>query len=189
MFFSKSRFLGCIALVGLLTFAGCQGDDFTTVDVQGRATFPPEFRSSLGLLDPVRNSPLQVVDLGRAGEITAVSSTDDDGNYFVTIPPTVSAAVIVFGEVRVSGLVDVRFGSKTKSFDGITDVACEAGVTAVVEGAITSVELDEERINNFEAGARAYLAANSLNFADPAAVTAAAQAVRVLTDDGAHGPR
>jgi hypothetical protein len=186
--FSHARAV-CLALLVAPFFAACKGDSFTTVDLAGRAAYPPGFRASLGQVAPI-NTQFQVVDLARRAEeqVVAQGQTNSEGEYSVTIPVTTSVAVIVLGEVRVSGLIDPRLGSVGKDFNGTTDIACEAGVTAVTEGAITHSQLDEERIQNLEEGAAVVVQEQAIDYTDSDGSRArAAQRVRELTDDGDHG--
>ncbi len=177
--------------VGAVVCAGCSGDDVFFVDLTGRAVFPPEFSGGLGATRGVSDSPFVVLDLARIAPDNVVSSgtTDAEGNYATTIPVTFSAAVVILGEIRVSGLLDTREGSVSKNFDGITDVACQAGVTAINDGSITAFELDDGRIANLEAGAAVVLQQMTVDFTDAdGSRTAAANKVREITLDGAQSP-
>lgn len=189
----KKRVFGysSVLLFMLATCLGCSGDEFSTVILSGQATFPPEFTGRLGEVVPVSNTPFQVIDLARASNanLVATGATDPSGNYAITVPVTTSVAVVVLGEVRVSGLIDPRRGSVSKSFDGITDIACQAGVTALTEGAIDSTQLDEERISNLELAASVVAGQMTVDFSDAdGSRTAAAAKVREITEDGDHPP-
>jgi len=186
-----SRLLTGIALTATLLFAGCHGDDFSSVDLTGQATFPPQFRTALGELVPVANSLFQVIDLSRGpnDNVVGVGVTDANGNYAVTVPATFSAAVVVLGDVRVSGLVDPRKGSVSKDFSGVTDLACEAGVTAVFDGSINAFDMNGGRIAVLEQTAAQVAAVTAIDYTDSdGSRTAAVQLIRQLTDDGAHLP-
>jgi len=179
-------------VVVLLVFAGCDGDKATLISLNGTAVFPPEFRGALGALVPVSNAPVNVIDLqrGPASDPVAIAATDDKGAYAVNIPLTPSAAVLVLGAVRVSGLVDTRNGSVAKNFDGVTDVACQAGVTAVTEGALNASDLTKERIRILERTAQVVVAESHIDFTDAdGSRTAAAARVRALSNDGDHLPQ
>lgn len=175
---------------------GSTGD--ATIELVGNAFFPGQVFASK---TAVANSPFIVVDFVKAADKQTVASgvTDSAGAYDVVITQSKVIAVIVSGQpsssttVRVSGLISAdpsdieKSGLIGKDFDGITDVACEAGVTAIVQGAVLGQDFSSERIANLEAAAA--LVEPDVNHFDPASVTAGAARVRALTDDGAHPPR
>ena len=141
---------------------------------------------------PAANKEVRVLDLTRGanGDPVAISATDSTGAYAVSIPITPSAAVIVLGDVRVSGLVDTRKGSVTKSFDGVTDIACQSGVTAIGDGSINASDLTEQRIAILEQTAAIVKTQINVDYTDSdKSLTAAANRVRELSDDGDHLPR
>jgi len=176
----------------LLALASCDGDKVTLVTLTGKATYPVEFRGALGAVEPVANKEVRVLELARgpAADPVAISATDSAGNFAVSIPPTPSAAVIVLGDVRVSGLIDTRNGSVNKDFNGVTDVACQAGVTAIGDGSINATDLTAERIQILEQTAAIVVKQINIDHTDAdGSLTAAANKVRELSDDGDHLPR
>ena len=81
--------LGTLALTGLpFLMSGCQSDDFTTVDLAGRAIYPPQLAPTLGEVVPARSVPFQVVDLGRAAgeDVVAPGQTDQNGGDLFSVP-------------------------------------------------------------------------------------------------------
>lgn len=175
-----------LALVLGIALGGCGGGTSEPggAVVSGQATFPPQAGGG-----PVAQAPVVVLDL-QTGRQIPQGVTDAQGNYRALVGDPRTVAVIVQGvisgrNVRVSGLVDVRVQA-LKNFDGTTDVACEAGVTAVLSGALPAGLLTAERIRNLELAAARIV--GTVNFLDPAAVTAAAALVRQLTNDGARPP-
>ncbi|MCB0344266.1 MAG: hypothetical protein KDD66_04080 [Bdellovibrionales bacterium] len=187
----SSKFAALIlGLIAIAACIGCQSDKLTTIVLSGRALFPPEF-TGLGEQVPVANTDFAVLDLSLPGDsnVVAVGVTDIAGNYFTRINATPSVAVVVLGAVRVSGLIDTTSSFVEKAFDGITDVACEAGVTAIGEGKIFPFEMDAERISNLEAGAFMAVQQIAVDYTDSdGSRTAAVNLTRQLTDDGAHPP-
>lgn len=188
--------LWAVVLLGLISAAavsGCQSDTLTTVVLSGRGVYPPEVASgALGEQEPVANAVFQVLDLTLPADnnIVSVGVTDIDGVYFTRINATPAVAVVMLGVVRVSGLIDSTVTAVTKDFNGVTDIACEAGVTAIYEGAILSFDLDQQRIANLEAGAAVALQQIDVDFTDEdGSRTAAVLLTRQLTDDGAHPPQ
>ncbi len=168
----------------------CQSDRLTTIVLSGNAFFPPEF-TGLGEQVPVANTEFAVLDLSLPGDnnVVSVGVTDINGTYFTRINPTPSVAVVVLGAVRVSGLIDSTKAVIQKNFNGVTDVACEAGVTAIADGSILPLELDESRIANLEAGAAIAIQQIAVDFTDDdGSRTAAVNLTRQLTNDGANPP-
>jgi hypothetical protein len=172
------------------TLIGCSGGGGSSSGFfSGRATFPPQLQTGADL-EPVKDSDFDVLDLNLPADAGVVASgrTDEDGNFEISIDRTTAIAIVVKGGVRVSGLFPGDDGDFAKNLDGTTDVACEAGVTAVYDGSIRDEDLTLERINNLEAGAAVVVATQDVDYTDPTSVSAAAVAVRTLTDDGAHLP-
>ena len=178
--------LGAVLALGVLV-TGC-GDGgkggSNRVSVSGNANFP----SQVGGGD-VSDAPFVIIDPDRPNDPLASGVSTSDGRYFGIIRKTISVAVLLSGvaqgsKVRVSGLIPAEHNSTEKTLNGQTDIACEAGVQAVIDGDINGNDLDADRIANLE-GAAARFAATT-DFKDPAAVTAAANQVRALTNDGAH---
>ncbi len=192
----KRVYLTCFLLCSVMFLAGCdQHNDPNTgdnlVNLRGQAFFPVQLTTNKVA---VANSPFQVLDFQKAAnrQVVADGVTGADGSYDVVITQSKIVAVIVSGAVRVSGLISAdasdeeKAGLLGKDFDGVTDVACEAGVTAILDGAVSPDAFDDERIANLEAGAAAI--DGTFDHADPAAVSAAALQVRALTDNGDHLP-
>ena len=203
-----TRNFGRLVAVVLLSLAcacgggGSDGDDNennTEARLQGTANLPPEVNASSA---PVINADFKVIDLEKpvATQQVATGVTDGQGKYDVVVKQSKLVAVVVNGEVRVSGLISADpdagksntdnkgFLDISKNFNGVTDIACEAGVTAVNTGAVSASDFKASRIANLEAGALVVTSSSSVNFRDPAAVTAAAALVRSLTQDGAVAP-
>ncbi len=169
-------------------------DNSTEARLQGTANLPPQVSPQSA---PVINTDFKVIDLEKPVEAQQVATgvTDGQGKYDVTVQQSKIVAVIVNGEVRVSGLISADpetankgFISIGKNFNGITDVACEAGVTAIRSGAVSANDFKASRIANLEAGALVVVNSTTVNYRDPASVTAAAALVRSLTQDGAIPP-
>lgn len=180
-----------VSILAAVSLSACKGDVVTSIFLTGQATFPPESALSLGEVTPVANTPFQVLDLARASgdELVAAGTTDASGNYAVTIAPSPVVAVVVLGEVRVSGLIDARNGDSQKSFNGITDIACEAGVGAIAAGLVDVPDMTSARIANLEAGAAKVLQEQEIDFSDlEGSVVPAAQRVLELTSNGANPP-
>ncbi len=185
--------LGLVTCLGLL--AGCgdhggnTGDNLITI--VGRASLPPQVSAAKAF---AANAPFQVIDLQRspAKQVVFTGVTDDTGAFGVTLTQSRSLVVIVSGAVRVAGLVsgDAKEIEKevlfSKDFDGVTDVACEAGTNAIADGSLSPDDIMQERIANLEAAAA--LVAPTVNYFEPASVTAGGQRVRDLTDNGDHPP-
>ncbi len=131
--------------------------------------------------------------VGRLGRTQEVGRTDANGNYSVEIPAQRVAAIIVTGDndqgqaVRVSGLVTPDQENVSKVLNSQTDIACEAGLSALNDGTIAPGDFSQDRINRLETAAGEFIAANpDLNVLDPAAVSAAASMVRTMTNVGAN---
>jgi hypothetical protein len=172
-----------------LAAAGCRGDSFTTVDLFGRAAYPPGYGGGLGEVAPIANAPFQVRDLSRSAESGLIGTglTDENGRYFATVPVTPAVSVTVLGEVRIAGLIDSRHGSVEKSFDGVTAIACQAGTAAVDDGSIDAVDLDQQRIANLEEAAAVVIQESPIDYTNAdGSRAAAAKRVRELTNDGEH---
>lgn len=180
------RVLGATLAFGIVV-GGCGGGgsgSSNRVTVSGDANFPVANGGQA-----VSDAPFVIIDPDRPNDPLLSDVSTSTGRFFGIIRKTVSVAVILNGivgndAIRVSGLLDAESNNTTKQLDGQTDIACEAGVQAVIDGAITGNDLDLERIQNLEAAAARFVA--TTDFTNPASVTASAQQVRVLTDDGAH---
>jgi len=180
------RVLGAALAFGLVV-GGCGGGgagSSNRVTVSGAANFPP--RNGGG---EVAGAPFVIVDPDHPNDAMASDVTTATGRYFGVIRKTPSVAVIINGkaggdDIRVSGLIPAENNDNGKQLDGHTDIACEAGVSAVTDGSITGDDLDPTRIQNLEDAAVRFVP--DTDFTNPASVTAAANQVRALTDDGAH---
>ncbi len=178
--------LGAVLALGVLV-TGC-GDGgkggSNRVSISGNANFP----SSVGG-GAVANTPFIIIDPDRPNDPLISDVSTGDGRFFGIIRKTISVAVILSGvaqgsNVRVSGLIPAEHNNEDKSLNGQTDIACDAGVQAVIDGDINGNDLDADRIANLESAAARFVA--TTDFKDPASVTAAANQVRVLTDNGDH---
>jgi hypothetical protein len=197
IFYRSTMLSGFFVMALMLVITSCGGGDGSTESqsstIAGQASFPDSAGGG-----PVADASFDIVDLEKppGSDVVTSGTTDSNGRYSASVPLTSSAAVIVNGavevpkgktqSVRVSGLVNPNTRFVAKNFDGITDIACEAGFTAVRTGAITAQDLNEQRINNLELAAIGLV--DSVNFLDPASVTAAANLVRQITNDGANPP-
>jgi hypothetical protein len=176
-----------LALALGLIVGGCGNDgagSSNKVTVGGDARFPVANGGG-----PVSDAPFVIIDPDRPNDPLSSDVSTSVGHFFGIIRKTVSVAVILTGTVqgqsiRVSGLLDATGNNTDKQLDGQTDIACEAGVQAVIDGDIQGNELDRRRIDNLEDAAARFV--DDTDFTDPASVTAAAAQVRALTDDGAH---
>lgn len=136
-------------------------------------------------------------DSGQDVRTTDSGTTDDNGNFSVTIQGQNIAAIVVRGsapqegsgsneprEIRISGLVNPDDESKQKNLDGVTDIAAEAGLGAIAAGEILPNEFNEENVRFVEDASLQLLQANPgrVNFFNAAQVTAAALAVRAATN-------
>lgn len=195
---SRSFALLLISLLALLTACGGGGggDDDNDVDtgaeqskIFGQAFLPPTIAPAN---TPAANAAFQVVDFQKnsAGDQVATGTTGADGSFDVTVNQSKIVAIIVNGQVRVSGLVAASDDNQKhllevpKNFNGITDVACEAGVTAIGDGAVSADDFTLTRITNLENGANVVVGQGNVDFNDPASVSAAARQVRVITANG-----
>lgn len=133
-----------------------------------------------------------VLDLEQPADAAPVANgvTDVNGRFVAELASKFN--FIVFGaaggEPRSSGLVALDDRNVTKDLDDVTDIACQAGVTAIRAGGLDPRLMDEERIDNLEAGAAQVLSTGVVDFTNADSVTAAADQVRALTDDGARPP-
>ena len=186
-----------VGMFGAFLFCGCGGhgggvEGDGLIDLQGVATLPPQVAAGKVA---AANAPFQVVDFERAPakQIVASGVTDGNGVYAVSIVQSKVVAVIVTGAVRVSGLISAdeseigKAAEIAKNFDGITDVACQAGVNAIADGSVNPDDFSSERIANLEAAAA--LVSAQVNYFDPNSVNSAAEVVRDLTNDGATPPQ
>jgi hypothetical protein len=147
----------------------------------GRAFLPSNYGGAA-----VANAAFSVVDLD-TGQTVFTGLTDGNGQYTALVAAQNSIAVIVTGgPFRVSGLMNPAQQGGGKDFNGVTDVACQAGVTAVTAKAISGAQLTAGRIQNLELAAAQLT--QSVDFFNRDSVTQAANLVRQLTNDGANPP-
>lgn len=184
---SRKSAFAAIAFAFALGCGGGGGGGNDDVTIRGVGRIPDSAGGGVAA-----NQNFAAVDLAAiAGPPLATGTTDANGAYQATIEDNKRIFVVINearnqgNGVRVSGLMDPDEQS-AKDFSGVTDIACEAGVTAVSEGALDPDDLDLERIANLEAAAATV--AGGVDFTNAASVTAAAAAVRALTNDGANPP-
>jgi hypothetical protein len=181
------RVLGAALALGLIV-GGCGGNgagSSNKVTITGNADFPAANGGG-----PVADAPFVIIDPDRPNDPLSSDVSTTDGRFFGIIRKTISVAVILTGTVgndtiRVSGLISAESNNlDEKQLNGQTDIACEAGVQAVIDGDIVGNDLDEQRIAILEDAAARFVA--TTDFTDPASVTNAANQVRALTDNGEH---
>lgn len=160
--------------------------------ILGQAQFPPQLGGA-----PVAKAPVLAIDLSRGGAVVFRGTTDASGNFRVDVAASATIAIIVNGllngaPVRVSGLLNPVQQGLSKDFNGVTDIACQAGVDASLgtpgqpARTIMGSQVDARRIQNLEAAAGRI--AGGVNFFNFSEVLAAATRVRQLTNDGANPP-
>jgi hypothetical protein len=180
------RVLGAALALGFIV-GGCGSGgagSSNRVTVSGDANFPVANGGQA-----VADTPFTIIDPDRPNDPLSSDVSTGTGRFFGIIRKTVSVAVILTGTVqgesiRISGLLTAESNNTTKHLDGQTDIGCDAGVSAVADGAITGDDLDAERIQNLEDAAARFVA--TTDFTDPASVNASVLQVRALTDNGAH---
>lgn len=178
--------VGAALALGMIV-GGCGGGgngSSNRVTVDGTANYPVANGGA-----PVVNAAFVIIDPDRPNDPLSSDVSTDLGHFFGIIRKTRSVAVILSGSVggdgiRVSGLIPAESNNDGKRLDGQTDIACEAGVQAVIDGDITGDDLDAQRIAILEAAAARFVA--TTDFTDPASVTSSANQVRALTDNGEH---
>lgn len=187
----QPRIQAGVVFAVLVAVVGCSGSGTTpsgsgTIVLLGKAVFPPQVGGGA-----VQNAPFIVLDLDN--NRTAFSgSTDAGGTYSSAAAVSNAVAVIVSGttaagkSVRVSGLLNPAQQGRQKDFNGTTDIACQAGVTAIGAGAIRGADLGATRIQNLELAAAQVV--GQVDFLDKASIAQAANQVRQLTNDGAKPP-
>jgi hypothetical protein len=196
MIFMRRQLCKAIILALALTSAfGCSGggddDDDTTIRAMGQAFLPPQIAGGQPRV-PAANAPVQVLDVTRAADqqVVATSTTNSDGAFDVEVTRTELLAIITQGEVRVAGLISPNSSTRAleivKNFTDFTDIACEAGLTAVGNGSVRAADFDTTRIAILEEAAVQVLKEGTVNFRDPATVTAAALRVLALTNNGSR---
>ena len=182
-----------LAMGGLV---GCGSSSRPTgssgTSILGQAVFPPQHGGGV-----VANAPVKAFDLTRGGALLFEGRTDSSGKYRVDVATSATIYIVVSGllngsQVRVSGLLNPGQEGLTKDFNGVTDIACQAGVDAVLgtpgqpPPTISGDLVNARRIQNLEAAAARL--AGGVNFFNFSEVLAAATRVRQLTNDGANPP-
>ena len=179
------RVLGAVVAFGLVLGCGNDGAGSSNkVSVSGNANYP----GSLGG-GPVTDAEFIIFEPDEPNDPQQRAVTTADGRYYGIVRKTASVAVLINGsvngqDVRVSGLIPSESNNDTKTLNGQTDIACEAGVQAVLDGDLAAEDLGPQHIANLENAAARFVA--TTDFTNPVSVTAAANQVRALTDDGAH---
>jgi hypothetical protein len=175
----RSATAGSLVVLCLLVTLGCGGGSGSQSTLRGTATFPELVGGG-----PVANSRFVVLDLNQPGApVVAQGTSDAFGNWSVPEARGLTLAVVFQASdnaqrVRVSGLSRPSETGFQKPLDGQTDIAGEAGLSAVQQGIITGLQLDKNLILRFEAMTERFT--NTTNYRDPAAVSAAATEVRRL---------
>ncbi len=176
----RSATAGSLVVLCLLVTLGCGGGSSTQSNtLHGTATFPELVGGG-----PVANSRFVVLDLNQSGApVVAQGVSDAFGNWSVQEAKGLTLAVVFqasdnIQRVRVSGLSKPNETGSEKQLTGQTDIASEAGVSAVQQSLIAGSQVNKNLILRLEAAAERFM--NTINFRDPAAVTAAALEVRRL---------
>jgi hypothetical protein len=174
----RSATAGSLVVLCLFVTLGCGGGSSTQSNtLRGTATFPELLGGG-----PVANSRFVVLDLNQSGvPVIAQGMSDAFGNWAVQEARGLTLAVVFQASdnhqrVRVSGLSKPSETGSEKPLTGQTDIACEAGISAVLQGLVAGSQVDKNLILRLEAAAE--LSMNDTNFRDSAAVTAAALEVR-----------
>lgn len=146
-----------------------------------------------GAVQAARDFVVKDVD-NISGPAVASGKSDSNGNYEFNLKG-ILRIVIIFPPVttptsdpRSSGLLSLTEGYSNKALNAVTDLACQAGVTAITQGTVDSEDMDATRIANLEAGAALVIAEDDPDFTNADQMNAAVQRVRDLTDDGDHPP-
>jgi len=161
---------------GGLALVGC-GKGAGSRQLSGTATFPDSVGGG-----PVRNSRFVVRDVNQPGApVVAEGRSDADGGWFVPEARGINVAVIFDRpdnalRVRVSGLTRPDETGFFKPLDGRTDIACEAGLSAVLLGIITAAQLNGELIFRLEEAAVPFV--GRTNFRLAASVSSSALTLR-----------
>jgi hypothetical protein len=169
-----------VTVLFLFVMMGCSGGSSSQSSaLRGTATFPELVGGG-----PVANARFVVLDLAQPGApIIAQGRSDAFGNWVVPEAGGLLVAVVFQASdnsqrVRVSGLSRPSETGSEKPLTGQTDIACEAGLSAVLEGIVTPNQVNKNLILQLETFSERFM--NTINYRDPAAVTAAALAVRRL---------
>ncbi len=176
----RSATAGSLVVFCLLVTLGCGGGGSGSQStLRGTATFPELVGGG-----PVANSRFVVLDLNQPGvPVVAQGMSDAFGNWSVPDAKGLTLAVVFQASdnaqrVRVSGLSRPSETGSEKPLTGQTDIACEAGISAVTQGIITGSQVTGNLILRLETLTERFM--NTTNFRDPAAVSAAAAEVRRL---------
>jgi hypothetical protein len=171
---------GALLALCVLVAVGCSGGSGSgSRTLRGTATFPELVGGG-----PVARSRFIVLDLRQPGApMIAEGRSDDAGNWAVPNAEDLAVAVIFQRAdnakgVRVSGLAEPGETGLEKSLDGQTDIACEAGVTAVLQGLITGFDVNKNLILRLEAMTERFV--TTTDYRNPQAVSDAALQVRRL---------
>lgn len=194
---TANRSLGMVWLAGALASvaaSGCSGtgDGNRFGELLGRVLAPES-----GQTVPLANETVVLLTYDQEGNIVTaeVGTTDENGEFKVDVEAQAVVALVISGmtddgTAEISGLYNPEAGLVLeKVLDQATSIACVAGLTAVGDDSITQEQLDQERVDNLEDGADAYIEANpDFDFYDAQQRDAAVEAVRTSTDDGANPP-
>ncbi len=167
---------GLILVICMLAALSC-GKSNGSQTLNGTATFPEQVGGG-----PVANTNFVVVDLNQPGAPTVAQGTSNaDGSWFVPEAKGLNVAVIFQGRspsgtVRVSGLTRPNDTGFEKRLTGQTDIACEAGLSAVLQGLISGGQVDGKLISQLEQTAASFV--GTTNFLNSASVSASAAQVR-----------
>lgn len=141
---------------------------------------------------PQPNREFQVIDLSTDEGNPKLTGVSDENGAFEFDAGNIKELIVLFAaqssEPRSSGLVNVDDDVVMKELKDVTDIACQAGASAVGDGSIEAAAVTRERIENLEAAAAQVLAEGNVDFSDSDSVTAAANEVRSRTNDGANPP-
>jgi hypothetical protein len=197
----------------ILVITGCGGGDNEGVTISGQMTLPPNPPNQGGGGAPVVNTQLIAIDFEQPNpndasmtgfQTIGSGTTDSTGKFVLTTPQTSSAAVIANGTqpsgpqqnkiVPISGLMNLDQDTASKNFDGVTTIACFAGILAIQDAlagkpGLTPQQLNAQRISNLEQAAAGFVAQTNFldtNSGSQNSIVASATQVRLLTADGAH---
>jgi hypothetical protein len=176
----RSARAGSVVVFCLLVALGCSGGGSGSEStLRGTATFPDLVGGG-----PVASSRFIVLDLNQPGApVVAQGTSDAFGNWSVPQARGLNLAIVFQASdnsqrVRVSGLARPGETGFDKPLTGQTDIACEAGLSAILQGIITGGQVNKNLILQLETFSERFM--NTTNFRDPAAVTSAALQVRQI---------
>jgi len=168
-----------LPVLSLLVMLGCNSSGSNSRTLHGTATFPEQVGGG-----PVANSRFVVLDLNQPGApVVAQGTSDANGNWSVPEASGLTVAVVFQREdnaqrVRISGLSRPSDSGFDKPLNGQTDIACEAGVSAILQGIISGAEMNKNLILRLEAMTERFV--DTTDYRSPAAVSNAALQVRLL---------